>query len=87
VGELDPNDFGLYDMLGNVSEWVSDAYGDYSVGSVVDPVDLTGDTWRVERGGSFLDAAEDVRLADRVRDNDRDRLGDRGFRVARTLYP
>lgn len=68
VGTFKPNDFGAYDMLGNVLEWVQDCWhGNYKDA----PTD--GAAWReqqggdcngrVFRGGSWLDGPEDVRSA------------------------
>jgi formylglycine-generating enzyme required for sulfatase activity len=52
VGKKAPNAFGLYDMLGNVWEWVSDGYGPYSAAAVKDPKGPQGVEQHVFRGGS-----------------------------------
>lgn len=55
VGLLRPNTLGLYDMNGNLAEWVSDWYGeDYYYGSPVDnPLGPGSGRYKVVRGGSF----------------------------------
>ena len=55
VGSFAPNAFGLYDMLGNAWEWVSDWHGDdtYAQGPVVDPQGPANGDVRVRRGGSW----------------------------------
>lgn len=55
VGKKKPNSWGLYDMVGNVSEYCSDWFGDYPDGPVTDPAGpLTGEA-RVVRGSSVFD--------------------------------
>jgi formylglycine-generating enzyme required for sulfatase activity len=64
VGLLKPNRWGLYDTHGNVSEWVSDADGDYDLTVTVDPKGPpTGTAQR--RGGAFNDNEGAVRSASR----------------------
>jgi formylglycine-generating enzyme required for sulfatase activity len=54
VGERRPNNFGLYDMLGNVSEWCSDWFDDahYRLVAVNDPPGPVVGSIRVVRGGN-----------------------------------
>jgi len=47
------NELGLYDMSGNVKEWCSDLYGDYSSCAQTDPTGPSSGSLRVLRGGSW----------------------------------
>ncbi len=53
VARRQPNTWGLYDMLGNVWEWVSDWYDDYPSLAVTDPVGPREGTLKVYRGGAW----------------------------------
>lgn len=53
VGGKLPNGLGLYDMSGNVWEWVSDWYGSYTSSSQTNPTGPTSGSCRVLRGGSW----------------------------------
>ncbi|MCP3957142.1 MAG: formylglycine-generating enzyme family protein [bacterium] len=86
VGEKEPNDWGLHDMLGNVWEWCEDAW-DYgtpydSADPVRDPVGHKG-SGRVVRGGSWDSPARDVRAAARLAYVPGNRYDYLGFRLAR----
>jgi formylglycine-generating enzyme required for sulfatase activity len=90
-GQLQPNDLGLFDMLGNVIEWCQDPYSAYpAAGSgVVDdnieaPLIVTGRYARVLRGGSFTLHAASVRAANRLKYVPSYRYTTVGFRPART---
>ena len=63
------NAYGLFDMLGNVWEWVADWYGSdyYSTSSGLDPSGPTSGTMRVLRGGSWLNPPRLIRFSDRGR--------------------
>jgi formylglycine-generating enzyme required for sulfatase activity len=85
-GSLKPNDFGLFDMLGNAMEWCQDRYDPQRPGrSVEDHPAITDDSKRVLRGGSFLFQPPYVRSARRLKDQPNYRDYSVGFRPARTL--
>lgn len=83
VGEKKPNRFGVYDMHGNVWEWLYDAYQDDLPGGT-DPVVSAG-SYRVVRGGSYNYYAESLRSAFRNFFSAGDSYGNIGFRLARSL--
>ncbi|MCA9128177.1 MAG: SUMF1/EgtB/PvdO family nonheme iron enzyme [Planctomycetales bacterium] len=82
VGQKRANPLGLYDMHGNVSEWCSDWYGEYSSGSVTDPRGPSSGSDRVIRGGSWSYYARDCRSALRNSNAPDFRFDGLGFRVA-----
>ncbi|MDR1166234.1 MAG: formylglycine-generating enzyme family protein [Deltaproteobacteria bacterium] len=64
VGLKKPNPWGLYDIYGNVREWVQDYYGEYAASPQVDPTGPSSGGARVSRGGSW-DCRGHCRSADR----------------------
>jgi len=78
VGELQPNELGLYDMSGNIWEWLSDKKTPY-------PCDSIGKIFesKLLRGGSFSHRASSVRVIDRNARDSTMRLATLGFRLAK----
>lgn len=66
VGSFEPNTWGLYNMHGNVGEWVWDWYGAYETGEQNDPTGPVSGTLRVNRGGGWNDFAKNLRSAYRA---------------------
>lgn len=66
VDSFSENPYGLYNMHGNVSEWVWDYYGAYSTDSQTDPTGPETGTLRVYRGGGWNDFAKNMRSAYRA---------------------
>lgn len=81
-----PNKFGIYDMAGNVYEWIHDWYGyNYYDASVQEPVEPKGPlqgVYRVLRGGCWKSVKEDLRSSRRHRNNPGTVNGTYGFRCA-----
>ena len=83
VGTRSPNPWGLYDVYGNVWEWVQDAYQKELSGGK-DPLVTSGSS-RVCRGGSWLYGALSLRSASRSRAHPGHGSSGLGFRLVRTL--
>jgi formylglycine-generating enzyme required for sulfatase activity len=86
VGQKQANGLGLYDMSGNVLEWVQDGYdGDYYDNSPTNnPKGPDSGSFRVGRGGSWRGDASNLRSANRGGVSPVDRGDGLGFRLART---
>ena len=87
MGSYRPNAFGLYDMHGNVYEWVTDWYdsGYYGKSVRLDPTGpATGNT-RVVRGGGWSNAPKPCRCAYRTPMTPTNRTSHVGFRVVMRL--
>jgi len=80
VGSFKPNPFGLFDMHGNVTEWVDDWYDEdkYVKGGANSPAE---GTHKVYRGGSWAFGPANARAASRHRFLPSDRWCNLGFRI------
>jgi formylglycine-generating enzyme required for sulfatase activity len=82
VRSKQPNDWGLYDMLGNVWEWVADWFEYYEAEAVEDPTGPSDGVNRVRRGGSWSDDPKSVRASYRFAVESSYRSLNFGFRGA-----
>lgn len=85
VGQFSANPYGLYDMTGNVQEWIADCYNESYEGAPED-----GSAWlrphcsqRVVRGGGYTSPLDTLRSAKRGQLDQDTRLDNLGFRVVR----
>ncbi len=66
VDSFSPNGYGLYNMHGNVSEWVWDTYGSYGADGETDPTGAESGNRKVYRGGGWNDFVKNMRSAYRA---------------------
>ena len=88
VGSFKPNAFGLYDMHGNVWEWLSDCWFHNYKRAPVDGRHWTkpgGCSVRAQRGGSWFYGADEARSSYRSQGNELDKSVTLGFRLARDI--
>ena len=88
VGLKAPNALGIYDMHGNVLEWVNDWFGTtyYELSPPINPPGPVSGTYRVLRGGSARYNSGYLRSSWRYGMRPTDETFDWGFRVVRTPY-
>lgn len=83
VGSLQPNELNLYDMSGNVDEWVWDLFGYYTSEPQIDPTGpADGGSDHMYRGGSWYSGANTARVSYRFFRASTFKRGTMGLRLA-----
>jgi len=85
VAKMQPNELGLYDMTGNVSEWCQDWFAPYYYGTEPDPKGPETGEKRIVRGGSYDNCADNIHLSCRQYFSPDEANNCIGFRIAITL--
>lgn len=83
VGQKNPNDWGFYDMGGNLREWVHDWYGDPPTDAVTNPTGAEEAMTKIAKGGCWSDMPKRMRHASRTHSNPGRLSNQFGFRVVR----
>lgn len=86
VGLKKPNELGLYDMTGNVSEWCTDWYGPYYLGTEPNPKGPITGSEKVVRGGSFDNCQANSHISYRHYLKPEESTNYCGLRLALTLH-
>jgi formylglycine-generating enzyme required for sulfatase activity len=81
IGSYPPNPWGLYDMIGNAREWVSDWYAPFTREAVVDPIGPPTGHCRANKGNGWMHPFHRVTSAYRDGDAPHDAKDPHGFRV------
>lgn len=87
VEQSKPNNFGLYDMHGNVEEWCLDWYAPYTHKDQTNPIGSKDGLFRVTRGGSHGTPTEYLRSANRMAMIPEDKHWLTGFRIVQADFP
>ena len=81
VGMKQPNEWGLYDLYGNVREWVGNSF----VNTLLN--DSEQDEFRISRGGAYMKPAVECMSSSRSTNSLHHRFRNLGFRVALAPKP
>jgi len=87
IGQKKANGWGIHDMIGNVTQWCLDWYGEYPSGKVTDPTGPTTGSYRVLRGSCASFSERHCRSAYRTFNSPGSRYFAQGFRVVKNFKP